>query len=422
MEEETALRSSEEIEREAQKFQVLIFADILRALREHPDWLEEVRRIILSHDLIELPRKFEEFLKEFHELKEDFRELKRDTMSCRRAWHFSGEDKRLLTIIQPAGVVKIFTMIKIYASSSFGFTEHSVDEFGAISKEKILWIDVEKPTEEEILWLRSAVSFEMPPREVFGDIEISSKYKEEGERIFMSLSFVIQQKEDILVEPVFFFLKGRYMVTIRYRDIPTLMIFQKRVESQVLTFQFAEEMFSHIVNIEVDRIGDRLEILGRRIRNLRKEVFEEQTEEIIKDISYYDELNITLRETINEKLRILSHFVKSPRINAQTKREIKVILDDLHTLLDYTTFYMDKIDSIQNTLLGLINIRQNEAVKVFTVLATIFLPATLIASIYGMNFEHMPELHWKYGYVYSLALMVVITLSLIFWVRRKGWL
>jgi magnesium transporter len=83
---------------------------------------------------------------------------------------------------------------------------------------------------------------------------------------------------------------------------------------------------------------------------------------------------------------------------------------------------MDKIDSIQNTLIGLINIRQNEAVKVFTVLATIFLPATLIASIFGMNFENMPELHWKYGYVYSLALMVIITVVLIFWVKRKGWL
>jgi magnesium transporter len=313
-------------------------------------------------------------------------------------------------------------MIKIYANSTFGFTEHSVDEFGTIPKDRILWIDVEKPTEEEILWLKSAVGFEMPPREVFGDIEISSKYKEEGEKIFMNFSFVIQQKEDILVEPVFFFLKGRFMVTIRYRDIPTLLIFQRRVEVQRLVFQFPEEMFSQIIHIEVDRIGDRLEILGRRIRNLRKEVFEEQTEEILKDVSYYDELNITLRETINEKLRILSHFVKSPKINAQTKREVKVILEDLHTLLDYTSFYMDKIDSIQNTLIGLINIRQNEAVKVFTVLATIFLPATLIASIFGMNFENMPELHWKYGYVYSLALMVITTVVLIFWVKRKGWL
>lgn len=313
-------------------------------------------------------------------------------------------------------------MIFVYANINRGFAQLGLDQIGEIPKDKVVWLDVEKPTEDEINWLKSAVNFEIPPREVFGDIEISSKYKEEGDFVYMNLSFVIQQKEDILVEPVIFFIRGRYFVSLRYRDIPTLMIFQKRAITQDMSFQFPEAIFAQIVNIEVDRIGDRLEILGRRIRNLRKEVFAEQSEEIIRDISYYDELNITLRETINEKLRILSHFIKSPRVNAQTKRDMKIVLDDLHTLLDYTTLYMDRIDSIQSSLLGLISIRQNEAVKVFTVLATIFLPATLIASIFGMNFKHIPELEWKYGYPYSLFLMVSVTLALLYWVRRKGWL
>ncbi len=313
-------------------------------------------------------------------------------------------------------------MIFVHASTNRGLEQFALDQIGEIPKDSVIWLDVEKPSEEEINWLKSAVSFEMPPREVFGDIEISSKYKEENDSIYMNLSFVIQQKEDILVEPVVFFIKGRYLVSLRYRDIPTLLIFQKRAIAQNMHFQFPEAIFAEIVKIEIDRIGDRLEILGRRIRNLRKEVFSEQSEEIIKDLSYYDELNITLRESINEKLRILSHFVKSPRVNAQTKRDMKVALDDLHTLLDYTTLYMDRIDSIQSSLLGLISIRQNEAVKVFTVLATIFLPATLIASIFGMNFKYMPELNWKYGYPYSLFLMVSTTLVLIYWVKRKGWL
>ncbi|MEZ0361529.1 MAG: magnesium/cobalt transporter CorA [Hydrogenobacter sp.] len=313
-------------------------------------------------------------------------------------------------------------MIFVYANINRGFAQLGLDQIGEIPKDKVVWLDVEKPTEDEINWLKSAVNFEIPPREVFGDIEISSKYKEEGDFVYMNLSFVIQQKEDILVEPVIFFIRGRYFVSLRYRDIPTLMIFQKRAITQDMSFQFPEAIFAQIVNIEVDRIGDRLEILGRRIRNLRKEVFAEQSEEIIRDISYYDELNITLRETINEKLRILSHFIKSPKVNAQTKRDIKIVLDDLYTLLDYTTLYMDRIDSIQSSLLGLISIRQNEAVKVFTVLATIFLPATLIASIFGMNFKHIPELEWKYGYPYSLFLMVSVTLALLYWVRRKGWL
>ncbi|SHK48023.1 magnesium/cobalt transporter CorA [Thermocrinis minervae] len=313
-------------------------------------------------------------------------------------------------------------MIILYTSTQQGIKEVSIDAFGEIPKDRIVWFDVVNPTEDEINWMKSVVGFEMPSREVFGDIEISSKYKEEGEALYINLSFVIQQKDDILVEPVFFFLKGRYMVSLRYRDIPSLMIFKKRLELSNYNFQTPDAIFSQIVNIEVDRIGDRLEILGKRIKNIRKEVFTEQSEEIIKELSYYDELNITLRESINEKIRVLTHVIKSPKINAQTKRELKIALDDLMTLHDYTTLYMDRIDSIQSSLLGLISMKQNEAVKVFTVIATVFLPATLIASIFGMNFKHMPELNWKYGYVYALSLMIIVTFVMIYWTRRKGWL
>jgi len=313
-------------------------------------------------------------------------------------------------------------VIKLYAVSGREFSEWDLKDFEEARKRGVVWIDVYAPTEEEIDWLSKNVNFKIPPKEVMGDIEISSKYTEAGDSISINMSFVIQQKDEIVVEAVFFFIRERYFVTLRYRDIPTLMIFMNRLRTSRSYVQFAESLFGEILNIEVDRIGDRLEILGRRIRNMRKEIFVEQTEEMIRDIAYYDELNITLRESINEKIRILSRFLKSPLINAQTKRELRVLLDDLNTLLDYTSFYMEKIDSIQNSLLGLITIRQNEAVKVFTVLATVFLPATLIASIFGMNFEYMPELSWKYGYPYSLFLMVLVTLALLIWVRRKGWL
>ena len=313
-------------------------------------------------------------------------------------------------------------MIKLYSVSGKELREWETGEFELARKDGIVWVDAMSPSEEEIKWLEEAVGFEMPSKEVMGDIEISSKYTEVGDAININMSFVIQQKEEIHVEPVFFYIRERYFVTLRYREIPALLIFLNRLKAKRTYVQFAESLFGEILNIEVDRIGDRLEILGRRIKNIWKMIFVEQSEELIKDIAYYDELNMTLRESINEKLRILSRFLKSPLINAQTKRELKIVLDDLSTLLDYTSFYMEKIDSIQNSLLGLITIRQNEAVKVFTVLATIFLPATLIASIFGMNFEYMPELSWKYGYPYSLTLMVLVTLALLLWVRRKGWL
>jgi len=313
-------------------------------------------------------------------------------------------------------------VLKLYSITGSQVREFSKEDFEKVRKKGIVWIDALDPDKQEIEWLEKQIGFEMPSKEVLGDIEISSKYTEMGDSINITMSFVIQQKEEIIVEPVFFFIRERYFVTLRYREIPALLIFINRLKTSRTYIQFAESLFGEILEIEVDRIGDKLEILGMRIRNIWKKIFVEQSEELIKDIAYYDELNITLRESINEKIRILSRFLKSPLINAQTKRELKIVLDDLSTLLDYTSFYMEKIESIQNSLLGLITIRQNEAVKVFTVLATIFLPATLIASIFGMNFENMPELSWKYGYPYSLALMVLVTLALLLWVRRKGWL
>ncbi len=313
-------------------------------------------------------------------------------------------------------------MIKIYVNTFKGLEEISYEEIDNYAGKFVVWIDLLDPKEEELQLVKEKTGFDMPPKEILGEIEISSKYVEEKDFVEMTLSFVIQYKGEILVEPVVFFIKEKFLVSVRYRDIPSILMFKNRINIHRKFYQFPEGIFAGILGIEVDRIGDRLEILGKRIKELWKQMFEEQSEEMIRELAYYDELNITLMESINEKLRILSKCLKSPLINAHTKKELRIIYEDLSTLLDYTSFYMEKIDSIQASLLGLITIRQNEAVKVFTVLATIFLPATLIASIFGMNFKYMPELTWKYGYPYSLFLMVITTMVLLFWVRRKGWL
>lgn len=313
-------------------------------------------------------------------------------------------------------------MIKIYVNTFNGLQEISYEEIEKYAGKFVIWIDLLDPKEEELKLVKEKTGFEMPPKEILGEIEISSKYVEEKDFVELTLSFVIQYKGEILVEPVVFFIRGKFLVSVRYRDIPSILMFKNRVNLHKRFYQFPEGIFAGILGVEVDRIGDRLEILGKRIREVWKQMFVEQSEEMIRELAYYDELNLTLMESINEKLRILSKCLKSPLINAQTKKELKIIYEDLSTLLDYTTFYMEKIDSIQTSLLGLINTKQNEAVKVFTVLATIFLPATLIASIFGMNFKYMPELDWKYGYPYSLLLMLITTVVLLFWVRRKGWL
>ncbi len=283
----------------------------------------------------------------------------------------------------------------------------------------VVWIDVREPQPEDLNFLETYLGFKEPPKEVFEDIEISSRYYEGKDSLYVILSFLIQHKEEVYSEPVLFFIKKNVLITLRYSKIVTFSMFKRMIDRRKLTFNFPDRLLAELLNLEVERIGNRLEIIGKRIRSIRKQIFEEQSPEIIKDLAFYDDLNLTLRESINEKLRILQKLLKSTRITTITKRELKIIIEDLSALSDYSTIYMEKIDSVQEALLGLITIKQNEAAKIFALIATLFLPSTLIASIYGMNFDNMPLLHNPWGFWFSLTLMVAITFVLLLVLKYK---
>jgi magnesium transporter len=288
-----------------------------------------------------------------------------------------------------------------------------------LNKTTVLWIDVREPQKEDLKFLETYIGFKEPPKEVFEDIEISSRYYEGKDSLYVILSFLIQHKEEVYSEPVLFFIKSNVLITLRYSKIVTFSMFKRMIDRRNLSFNFPDRLLAELLNLEVERIGNRLEIIGKRIRSIRKQIFEEQSPEIIKDLAFYDDLNLTLRESINEKLRILQKLLKSTRISTITKRELKVIIEDLSALSDYSTIYMEKIDSVQESLLGLITIKQNEAAKMFALIATLFLPSTLIASIYGMNFDNMPLLHHPLGFWVSLTLMVLITFILLLLLKYK---
>ena len=308
-------------------------------------------------------------------------------------------------IIPPGGGIKRF--------------ESKEEILKILPKVKILWIDVREPSEDEVEFLQEKFGFREPPKEVFEDIEISSRFEEGKDYLYAIFSFLVQHKDEVYAEPVLFFLKERVIITLRYKKIVTFTMFKKLIDRHKLDFQYPDQLMAELLNLEVERIGNRLEIIGKRIRSIRKQIFAEQSPEIIKDLAYYDELNLTLRESINEKLRILQKLIRSTKINNATKRELKLIIEDLNALSDYTTIYMEKIDSVQESLLGLITIKQNETSQVFAFIATLFLPPTLIASIYGMNFDFIPFLHSNYGFWISLILMVLVTGGLLTWLKLK---
>ena len=131
---------------------------------------------------------------------------------------------------------------------------------------------------------------------------------------------------------------------------------------------------------------------------------------------------MALRENIFDKQRVISSMLRSDKFEKLEQDKLRIIIKDINSLLEHTAFNFERLEYLQDTLLGLINIEQNKIIKIFTVASVIFMPPTLIASIYGMNFQIMPELEWEMGYVFALILMVLSSATTLFVFRRKGWL
>jgi magnesium transporter len=145
--------------------------------------------------------------------------------------------------------------------------------------------------------------------------------------------------------------------------------------------------------------------------------------EMLLNINDYQELTMNIRENVVDKQRVISAMIRSDGWFTEGEQgRLRTLIKDINSLIDHTNFIFERLEFLQNTYLGLIDLEQNRIVKIFTVVSLIFLPPTLLASIWGMNFEQMPELHWKWGYPVALALIVLSSLLTLFIFRRKKWL
>jgi len=167
-----------------------------------------------------------------------------------------------------------------------------------------------------------------------------------------------------------------------------------------------------------------IEAIVKDISSISGKVTHEKTfsEEILVRISKFQENTMQLRENIIDKQRVLSAILKSESFPEDLQNKIRIMIKDTGSLLDYTVFSFERLDFLQNTFLGLVNIEQNKIIKIFTVATVIFMPPTLIASIYGMNFKFLPEIGWKMGYPLALLLMILSVAVTLVLFRKRKWL
>lgn len=299
----------------------------------------------------------------------------------------------------------------------------SLDET-TVNTDHVLWIDMLSPTLEEIRWVEKNFEVEFPTKAESEEIEISSRFWEDSETITINAYFLIHEKENAYNETVTFILKDDFLITVRYKELRTFNELQRRLLATPRSFEDGYYVLSAILDLRIDIDADILEHVANEVSKLRRTIFidGDVSEEILERIAYYEDLNMKIRENILDKQRILSSLLKSYKLPKGLREETTIMIKDINSLIDYTKFNFDRLDYLQNIFLGLLSVEQNKVIKIFTIVNVIFLPPTLIASIYGMNFDYLPELHWKYGYLWSYGLMILSAILPIAIFKKKGWI
>lgn len=291
-------------------------------------------------------------------------------------------------------------------------------------KNSVIWIDMLLPTIEEIRAVENMFDMQFPTKQETEEIELSSRYWEENNRIEINSYFLINDNKSAFNETVSFILQGSLLISVRYKKLQSFDTFTKKLLISPREFKTGYSIFCQIIDIRIDADADTIENLSKEITKIRKHVFTDYSnddEEILEKISTFEDLNMKIRENLTDKQRILNSLLKSQKF-VDDKHELPIMLKDIKSLIDHTNFNFERLDYLQNIFIGILSIEQNKVIKIFTIVNVIFLPPTLIASIYGMNFDFMPELHWDYGYLVSIILMIIASITPILIFKKKGWI
>ena len=306
------------------------------------------------------------------------------------------------------------------------------DDFGY---DDILWIDMVQPTIKEQKAVENFMEISLQTKQQVEEIESTSKYSEHENAIISNSNFFVPTGESFEVEPVSFILSNEgVLVSVRQAEMRTFREAEKRLQMNYRSFSTGYHILISLLEVRIDFDADLVEMVGRQVSALSKTITKEDSidKDILLRLSTLQERTMVLRENIFDRQRILSGILRSERFPNDIYPRLQLMIKDVNSLISHTDFSFQRLDYIQDSALGLINIEQNEVVKIFSVAAVVFLPATLVASIYGMNFRVMPELEWVYtlpngwdlplGYIFAIGLMILASGLTMGYFRYKKWL
>lgn len=292
--------------------------------------------------------------------------------------------------------------------------------------ERTLWVDLQNPSPSEIKRIEEKFDVDFLSQQEQLEIESSSRYIEEDDFLIANSNFLIPDAEQRYVTvPVSFILKDDTLFTYRNADLKSFADTVKRIKSRRAVFSDGAQILISIFESRIDYDADLIEMVSSEIKAINRMLDLDATldREMLLNINDYQELTMSIRENVVDKQRVISAMIRSDGwFNEGEQQRLRTLIKDINSLIDHTNFIFERLEFLQNTYLGLIDLEQNRVVKIFTVVSLVFMPPTLLASIWGMNFDEMPEIHWKYGYIFAIAMMVFAS-ALTLWIfKRKNWL
>jgi magnesium transporter len=333
-------------------------------------------------------------------------------------------------------------MLSIYGTANGCLTEFPAKAAPEIPPGAV-WLDLVEPTEAEEAAVESALGIDIPTREELAEIEASSRlYQEEG-AIFMTATLIRRGENDRPESsPVTFIILGNRLITIRYHHPQAFPAYVRRAMKPQVTAMTGWGILISLLEAVVDRAADHLERVGLIIDDTSRQIFNPRSpqsakrsrrkgrnlQELVEQIGDEGDFNSKMRESLVSIGRMAAFMtavldtVKPARDAKENKSRVKILQRDIQSLTDHGSFLSTKINFLLDATLGLITIEQNGIIKIFSVAAVVFLPPTLVASIYGMNFHFMPELSWQYGYPFAIGLMILSAILPYLYFKQRGWL
>jgi magnesium transporter len=325
-------------------------------------------------------------------------------------------------------------MLAVYVPRGTSLERHPVEELTEIP-EAAVWFDLINPTQAEDKIVERVLGIGVPTREEMQEIEITSRLYAENGALYMTATLMCQSETaSPRTTAVTFILAGHRLVTVRYDEPRPFTIVGSKLARLCPVTVSGESVLMDLLDAVVDRAADILERIGAEVDGVSHDIFEPEGPSTERSRSYTDilttigrkgDLTSKVRESlvsIGRLLLFLANEADALRWPKETRAQLKGMQRDVGSLSDHSTYLSNKIMFLLDALLGMVSLQQNNIIKIFSVAAVVFMPPTLVASIYGMNFKHMPELDWVLGYPMALALMLLAAVLPYFFFKWKQWL